>query len=143
MSLANIYPYFRARMNGLGFTEWPDGFNLENIPKTIINKSYHILTPDLAGGPSNQNHQDTDTSVTISFFEKGFRDPTEAKERAMLDIETIVKDVCNISNRTDTLLNVVFDGGTIDPINASDDNQVLIQLNFTATVVLSLCENIT
>lgn len=142
MSLVNIYPYFRSRLNSLGFEEWKDGFNLNNIPKTIIDKSYHILTPDQSGGPSNQNHQDIENTVIISFFLKGFRNPTEAKERAMLDIERIVKDVCNIRNRTATLLNVVYNGSTMEAINADDDNQVLVQLDFSAFVVLSLCETV-
>lgn len=142
MSLANIYPYFRERMDSLGFEEWQDGFNRDNIPKTIRNKSYHILTPSMIGGTVNQNHQNTSTSVSIQFIINGYRYPTEAKETAILEIENIVKDICNIRNRTATLLNVVYEGATMDALNTSDDNQVLVDMDFTAFVVLSACEPI-
>lgn len=142
MSLSNIYPYFRSRMKGLGYEEWPDGFNRDNIPSTIRNKSFHILTPDMVGGTVNQNHQDTSTSVSISFIINGYRDPTEAKEKAMLELEKIIKDIINIRNRTATLLNVIFEGANMDALNSNDDNQVLVDMNFTAIVVLSACEGI-
>jgi len=140
MSLTNIYPYFRTRMKLLGFTEHEDGFNRDNIPSTLNNKSFHILTPSVLGGAVNQNHQDTATSVSVQFVIKGYRYPTEAKEKAMFELEKIIKDICNISNRTATLLNVVYEGSTMDALNNQDDNQVLVDIDFTAYVVLSACE---
>ena len=136
MSLANIYPYFRTRMKSVGYTEWQDGFNTENIPSTVINKSFHILTPGIIGGSINQNHQNTETAVQIQFVLKGYRYPTEAKEKAMFETEKIIKDICKISNRTATLLNVVFNSSTMQALNSSDDNQVLVVLDFSAFVVL-------
>jgi len=140
MSLANIYPYFRSRMKNLDFNEWKDGFNRENIPSTKLNKIFHILTPNMAGGPVNQNHQNTETTVSIMFIIQGYNDPTEAKEKAMLEVENIVKDICNIKNRTATLLNVIFEGLTMEAMNINDDNQVLVDMDFTAFVVLSACD---
>jgi len=136
MSLRNIYPYFRVRFKALGYEEWPDAFNRDNIPSTIINKSFHILTPNILGGTINQNHQNTSTTVSIQFVIKGYKEPTEAKEKAMWEIEKIVKSVCKIANRTSTLLNVVFQGAVMNPLNSTDDNQVLVDMEFTAEVVL-------
>lgn len=142
MKLVNIYPYFRARMKLQGFDEWTDGFNRQNIPSTIRNKSFQILTPSMTGGPVNQNHQDTSTTVSIQYILNGYRHSTEAKEKAMLLNESIIKDICNIKNRTATLLNVIFEGLDMDQLNPDDDNQVLVDLEFTAFVVLSACEDI-
>ncbi|MCA9313680.1 hypothetical protein KDA08_05220 [Candidatus Saccharibacteria bacterium] len=136
MSLANIYPYFRARLKSLGYTEWQDAFNRDNIPASIINKSFHILTPSILGSSINQNHQNTSTTVSIQFVIKGYRYPSEAKEKAMLETERIIKDVCKIVNRTSVLLNVIFEGSTMDALNTSDDNIVLVDMEFTAVVVL-------
>ena len=106
------------------------------------NKSFHILTPSILGGPVNQNHQNTSTSVSIQYILNGYKNVTEAKEKAMLLNENIIKHICNIQNRTATLLNVVFEGLTMHQLNTDDDNQVLVDLDFTASVILSACEGI-
>ena len=54
----------------------------------------------------------------------------------MLETERIIKDVCKIVNRTSVLLNVIFEGSTMDALNTSDDNIVLVDMEFTAVVVL-------
>lgn len=138
MGLANIYPYFRARMKALDFKEHKDGFNRDNIPATVLDKSFHILTPNGTGGGVNQNHQDVGTSVSIMFVLKGYRDPTDAKERAMQQLEKCIKEICNVRNRTDSLFNVVFEDYRMDPVNESDDNQVLVDMSFTAQVILNM-----
>lgn len=138
MSLANVYPYFRARLNTLGFKEWQDGFNRENIPSTVIDGSYHILTPSASGGTINQNHQNVEVSLTVQLVFKGYRYPSDAKEKSLVECEKIIKDICSIQNRTSQLLNVVFNGFSMSALNASDDNQVLLELDFTGIVILGM-----
>lgn len=138
MSLANIYPYFRARMNALEYREHEDGFSRDNIPSSLLNESYHILTSSGVGGSINQNHQDVGVNVNLMVAYKGFRHPSDAKEKALVEIDKILKEICNIKNRTSSLLNVVFDGFDMVELDVTNDNVVMVEMNFTADVVLDM-----
>jgi hypothetical protein len=63
MSLTSVRPYFRTHCNALGFTEWMDGFNIENIPSTLIDMAYHIGPPQTTGISNNQGDQVTEAAV--------------------------------------------------------------------------------
>lgn len=136
MSLVNIYPYFRERMDGLDFTEWTDGFSVTNIPQSILDRSYHILVSAVEGGPINHTHQNLVASLTLSVFYKGFSYPVEAIEAAICDIEMIVKDICKVSNRTRDVLNIVFVSSEINPLTTDNDNYLLLALNFEVQVII-------
>lgn len=138
MTLANIYPYFRSRMKSLGYKEHTDGFDRDNIASTVLNKSFHILTSTGSGGTINQNHQDVGVDVGLRYCVRGYRKPTEAKEDAMSQMQTILEDICKLSNRTSTLFNVVFNDFSMEQLSESNDNVVVVDLNFTAFVILGM-----
>lgn len=141
MSLANVRAYLKSRMDGLGYTEWRDGFKSDNIPETILDRSYHILVETIEGGSINHTHQDTFSQVSMKVFYRGYLDVTEAVDTAILGVETIVKDICKVSNRTSTILNVVFNGVEISPLNEVNDNSVLVDMDITVRVVLGVEED--
>lgn len=140
MSLSNIKPYFRSRLDGLGFTEWLDGFSTDNIPQTILNQAYHILVESTDGGPINHTHQDTNSRVRVRLFYRGYANPSVALDEALVGVETIVKDVCKVANRTSMLLNVIFESADYQPLNEDNDNSVLVEMVFTARVILGVEE---
>lgn len=140
MSLTNIKPYFRTRLDSLGYTEWDDAFNVDNIPETILENSYHVLLPSISGGPINHTDQSTESDVTVLVFKKGYRNSNDAIDEAILSVENIVKDVCKTVNRTSTLLNVVFNEATIDKINDANDNAVILEFKFKAYVQIGVEE---
>ena len=138
MSLSNVRSYLKTRMDGLGFEEWRDGFAVNNIPETVIDKSYHILVESISGGAINHTHQDTESEVSVRIFFKGYRDVTEAIDTAIISIETIVKDVCKAANRTSEVLNVVFEGVNLSPQSDTNDNSVFVEMNFSVRVILDV-----
>jgi hypothetical protein len=141
MSLTKVRPFFRNRLLGLGFLEHEDVFNRENIPKTVIDKSFHALIQSFDGGPINHTHQDVVVGVLVTVVFKGFRDVSETMDRAILEVECIIKDVCNIAVRTSDLLNVVFSGADFSALNLENDNSVLVELSFDAQVILNVENN--
>jgi len=140
MSLVNIKPYFRSRLESLGYVEWDDAFNSDNIPETILDNAYHIFLPSITGGPINHTDQSTESEITLLVFKKGYRNSNEAIDESILSVETIVKDVCKIANRTSLLLNVVFNSADISKIDQSSDNAVVLELRFTAFVQIGVEE---
>lgn len=141
MSLANVRSYLKTRMDSLGYSEWRDGFKSDNIPETIMDMSYHILVESIDGGSINHTHQDTFSNVSLKVFYRGYLDVTEAIDTAILGVETIVKDICKVSNRTSTTLNVVFNGAEFSPVNDLNDNSVLVDMDITVRVVLGVEED--
>lgn len=141
MSLINIREYLKTRMDGLGYNEWQDGFNTENIPETVTDTSYHILVTEINGGPINHTHQDTEATVSMKVIYRGYRNVTEAIDASILGLETIVKDICKVSNRTSTILNVIFNGANFSPLSESNDNSVLVDISLGVRVVLGVEED--
>jgi hypothetical protein len=128
-------------MDGLGFVEWEDGFSFNNIPETIINRAYHCFIESIDGGPINHTHQDVSSTVVIRVFFKGYAQAVQAIDDSIDACEDIVFDICKVANRTSTLLNVVFDSCDFNPINELDDNAVLMEMRFTARVILGIEES--
>lgn len=141
MSASSIRPYFAARLEALGFREWRDGFTFENIPETILDKSFHVYLETISGGPINQADQLLTGLVVIRAFYRGYRDVTEAIDESISSTEAIVKEVCKVSNRTsEGILNVVFDGVDYEPLTAQNDNSVLTTMRFSAQTLLEVEE---
>ena len=140
MSLEKIRPFFRERLSDLGFLEHEDVFNRENIPKTIIDKSFHILIDSISGGSINHTHQDITAGVTISLYFKGFRDVGQTLDASILDVERIIKQVCNVKARTSELLNVVFNSADFSAINIENDNSIIAEMSFDAQIVMCVDE---
>lgn len=142
MSLSEVRPYFRARMNYLGYTEWADAFNFENIPESILDKSYHIDANQIRVISFNQADLSIDHSVTLRLFLKGFRTPKDALDSAMIRLDAIYQEVLKPGNRltgTGGLRNVLLDSTDLQPLSRSNDNAVMVEMNFIAKVHISVC----
>lgn len=140
MSLSSVRPYVRSRLEGLGYTEWADGFNYDNIPETILDRSFHVFIESISGGSINQADQETVAAIILRVFFRGYRDASEAIDQSISGLETIVKDVCKASNRTSVLTNVVFDGADFEPLTVNNDSSVLLTIRLGARVIIGVEE---
>lgn len=138
MRLADIRPFLREVVTDLGFTEWPDGFNFENIPENISEKAYHILTPSGDGGPISMHDQQVSVVNQIRIFRKGFRDPGEAIDTIMSDLDNVICDLFHPEHRFNGHLNITLDGFEINPLSDSNDNSVVATLNVNVKVTLGV-----
>lgn len=141
MSFSQSRSYFRQRANSLSLKEWKDGFNFDNIPSTVLDKSYHIETGPIVGVKLNQNDQEANAQVNVRIFQKGFRDPASAIDSVMQLSETFIKECLVPSNRLTQSLgvkNVVFENMLIEQIAASNDNAVIANLQFRVLIILDL-----
>ena len=141
MSLSVIRGWFRERLEGLGFEEHEDGFNTDNIGEIDLDRVFHVSVRSILGGTINHTDQRTDSDVGLSVFIKGGRNANVALDDAILEVERIVKECCNIRNRTsDGLLNVIFERVSLEPRGLDNDNSVLMSFDFTAVVMLGVEE---
>ena len=130
-------PYFRTRLDGLGYEEWPDGFDFENIPETVIDKSYHLEVGNISTARVDQTMNDINYPIAVRIYLKGFRDPAEAIDEAVSQGEAIICDVTKVVNaNAQGIKDVRFE--SFQPIAKSDnnDNIILLDMAFVAKVIL-------
>jgi hypothetical protein len=136
---SDVKPYFRDRLAVLGYTkEHSDGFNRENIPATVMHNTFFIELNGVAGIKNDHDCQHTDVSVRVNLFRNGYRKPREAIDQAIADAQTIVADFIKIPNNDHPAIhNVVFDALSIVPIDDSNDNSLIIEMELRAVVIFS------
>lgn len=145
MSWSNVRPYFNAILNQLEYREWVDGFATDNIPDSVLDKSYHVGLGPIDGIRQNQLDQETEFSVVLRTYHKGYRNSQEAIDTAVAEAEAIMKrlvKVEEIDGRVNTagILNVLFNEAAFDPIDASNDNAVVVTSSYTVRVVIAVNE---
>ncbi len=140
MSYADVAPYFRARIENLGFSEWRDTFNFENIPATELESIYHLSVH--SGQGVRQNHFDYELNclVEVRFFKKGFRDSVEAKDAATIAVDSIIKECCKYSqSRVQTSIkDITFSSFRLDPIADTNDNFVIGEVFFNVKLYIDV-----
>lgn len=138
MSFTNIRPYFRTRLDSLGFREWPDAFNIDNNPSSIIDLSYHLGPVQVSTIQQNQGDLESDGSISVHLWVKGYADPSVALDDSLTNAQSILVDVLKASNRIGgNLKNVFLDGIATEPIAGSNDNVVRLRLDFRCRTILA------
>lgn len=133
MSMTLVRSYFKARCLTVGMKEHNDAFNEDNVASTVIDNSFHVLLSGFNGRKLNQNDQEIECSVTVTFWVKGFKKPTEGLDRAVSKSEVLLKETLKNSNRLGQCLkNVVFNSVNYSALSEDNDNAVKVTMNFTA-----------
>lgn len=136
MSLTLVRPYFRTRLDSLGYSEWTDGFDFENVPETILDRSYHLEIGSMSLIGTNQTLVDIAYPILVRVYLKGFRDPATAIDDAVEAGEGIICDVTKVTNANGQgIKDVQFASFDVLPKDvASNDNIVLLELSFNARI---------
>lgn len=133
MGIANVRQYFRDRMDAIGYVEWTDGFNVENIPSTVLDQSYHVESGQISATTANHQPHRFDCPIVLRVFFKGFNDPIRAIDDAYGYAEDILAEVLLPSNR---LSNDIHDvqpvSIAVNPLTQQNDNSVILEINFLA-----------
>jgi len=141
MGLSSIKTWFQDRFDTLGFEEHVNGINTDDIGDIDLDRVYHIRPLTVGGGTINHTDQRTESDVEVKVFFKGGRNASEAVDSAIFEVEQIIKECCNIKNRTSSgLLNVVFQRVDIEPRSIDNDNSVLLTFTFTVIVLIGVEE---
>lgn len=140
MSLASVKPYFRTRLESLGYVEHKDAFNVENIAKTALAKAYHVEMRDAQGVRSNQDSLDIEVPLTVRVFIPPRKDAMAGVDLGIAAADTVIADTCSALNRLTQsgIKNVLFQALALEPLAQSNDNGVIVRLDFTVLVILSI-----
>lgn len=142
MSFALIKPYFRSQLAAVGYTsEHLEAVNLGNVPSVTLDRTFHILVSGSSNVSSNQSDQVISANVVVSVFYAGWQSEIEAIDTATSEAESILKSCVKISDRvsgTGTLRNVSFISHSVQPIDGTNDNIMVLTLEFNALCVFNV-----
>jgi hypothetical protein len=137
MALTAVRPYFRNLLNDLNYREWEDGFNVDNIPNTVLNRSYYVGPPSVSRRRQDQGDLEVDVLVQIEVIFKGYRNPRTGIDNAVEACQEILLQACNARNRlTAAIKDVQFQNMALEPLNAANDNHIRMRLDFMCIVIV-------
>jgi hypothetical protein len=140
MSLEAVRPFFQEHVSALGFTEWEEPFDAENLPSTIIDRAFNLRVLSVNAGPaSNQSVQFNVTQQVLLYF-KGYQDNRAAVEKAMTEAETVIINCLNPANfGVGEVKGVFLDSLEIDALDENvNDNIVIARIVFSVTLFACL-----
>lgn len=138
MSLTDVRPYFTNRLTALGFTEWDDAFQDDNIPSTILDRAFFQTLIGVTGETTTALDVELTATVEVRCFFKGYREPVLALNEAIDRSEKVIKSCVNTLNQAGTgIKGVYLNSLGLEPINLDgNDNVVKAVLVFDVRVYL-------
>ena len=138
MSMSSVLPYFRTRMESLGYVEHRDAFDFENIPENILDKAYHLTLSPVDFIDANQTMHQISFPVVVRAFFKGYSndDSTSTLDDVIVETELIYADILSLANRLGIDIKNVTPGGfVINPVSDSNQNDLVLEMEFTAQLM--------
>ena len=139
MSLTLVKPYFITQCKAASLKEWPYAFNIENVPNSIIDNSFHVLLNTVDGIKLNQHVQELNCGASVTFWIKGYKDPSSGLDKAIAKSEELLKLCLKPSNRIGTCVkNIILNSVNFDRLADSNDNAIKVTMIFTALTSLAV-----
>lgn len=96
--LTDIINVVEARMEALGFNVTEEVFDFDNVPDSVIHKSFRIVRSPIENNYLIGNIANTKDAIEIWIAYKMRRKARTAYKAALDDMETIEKDIINASS---------------------------------------------
>lgn len=139
MSLLAAREYFKQYLEQLGYEEWPDGFNIENIPSTVLDGAYHVESGTIVQNSQNQRDLDLGCIEIVRIFKKGFRYPSRAIDEAHIEVQTFLELVLDATNRgAQPPTNVILNSIDFLPLTIDNDNALMVEMNFNVRINIGI-----
>lgn len=140
MIFSKVKEILKEEMEGLGFLWWSDPFNFENVPATLIDKSFHLeISGEIEQAEKNLKGAVFALPYKVSYVVKGFRDVDQGHTEALNLGEQIIKHFLKgqLKLKNKGIVNINLSQGLVLSAKAaSNDNLVLGELILLPTVML-------
>lgn len=136
MSVSLVKPFITSKLTALGFNEWTDAFGEDNLPSTLIDKSFHYRLVSLDATSFNQETVEYNLVCEVKIYFKGFADTGLALDQSLVECENVIADLQNIEDQaTSQIKGLFFDSMSLDPFDdALNDNIIVATLRFSVRV---------
>ncbi len=146
--LTQVRGYLNTRMSSVEptFKEWTDSLdNIGNIPKTLLDKSYHITLGVDSSTPQDDRHIEDNFNVVITVFKRAYNAPVSARDELLQTANCIRLDVINPLN-VETYKSA--NDGNIESVSSisiapseidvSNDNIIQVQIEFNVRLFIGV-----
>ena len=137
MSITSVRSYFRARALSVGWKEWKDPFDPENIPNTVLDNGFQLSPASVGASRQNQLDLELPITQTVRFFKQGYRDVASGMDSSEASCESFIKSSLKASNRLTGagLKNVQLTGLTFEQLGNNND-LIRATMTFNCLVIL-------
>ena len=134
---SNVRPFFRTRLDGLGFNEHRDSvLTPENVGNTLLGRVYHLGGPTITKLPRSFTTDQFIYAIPVTMFTKRHKVEAEAIDEADLIIDTVLSDLLAAERRTQEVIkNIELDSVQREPLDVNNDNAIRIIFNFNVTLI--------
>lgn len=137
-SFFGVLQYARERMQALNYEEHPDAFNWDNIPSTDFDTMYHVEILPFVRQRIDQSSIEISCPIRLRVLFHLNRDTNTRRDDVVTFADEITNNFIAAQNRLGTGIKTVeFDQMNIETIADSNDNAVILILEFTAIIVKS------
>ncbi len=144
MIYSKVRDYVNSIIGTYNLKKWDDAFNIDNIPTTLIDNGYH-LSYSVPTITKQQRTIEAGFSVTLNFFFKGYKTPSQKLDDAMDLVASISRDLASQDNVASFRVTDDYPIQDCNPISQvptfieSNDNIIIITLELEMTVISTIC----
>jgi hypothetical protein len=139
MSWENVFSYFSQKLESVGCSEWVVPFDEENIPSSLIDKSFIQSVVNITGDNMTNQALETIISHEVRIFYKGFRDPRNAEKEALAKASEAVKACVSHVAQGGDFKGVYFTDLSLEPLSDDiNDNVVVAIIRFDVRMFLCI-----
>jgi hypothetical protein len=140
MSLVDVKTYFRSRSTTLGFAEWSDPINPDNIPESIVDRAYFMRFGTITARKQNMSDLELSAPINYRVYFKAFNDELNKYDEATTLANACLLEILKQQNKnclTPSIKDVKLVDLSIDPISADNDNTWIINFNFEVFLIIN------
>lgn len=124
-------------MEGINYVLERDAFDFENVGNSKLKKGFHLEQGEITSLQVNQATNAIEQHQVLRFWEKDSKNTHDGMLQHLDDLETILDNILEINNRTNGVINIIFN--TFNAVPLSNDNDKIIRGELSLTVTQELC----
>jgi hypothetical protein len=131
--------YSRSVLSGLSLTEWTDALNFDNIPRALLDGSYHLEFTTASNTREDHDNVHIVSPINIRIFQSGFIDTVAARDSVLDRAEDIIEGMVFGVTRLNYsgIKDCVFESLEVGPVAISNDNVFIARVGFNILVIKS------
>ena len=137
MSFANPRKLIIEIMEGIGFELEKDAFDFDNVGNSKLDDGFHVEQGEISGAGVHQQANSISQLQTVRYWEKDKKNTSDGMIDALETLDKVMNNLLDINNRTNGVVNILFNSFNAVPI--SNDNDKIIRGELSLTVTQELC----
>ncbi len=138
--MKELRTYIKSRISslGTGYKEHDDGFDRDNIPRSLLDKSYHVSIASAENIEATGQINIDRVQATLQIFYKGFRNVRSTAEASYTKASTLRDKLTNPANFTSVIKGCRVNSINVNPLSEDNNNSFIIDMEVEGLVVTAV-----